>query len=867
MTSWYVIVWLLLGIGGVEGFSIAYSNSTDRSSPQGLQNASLSGNAYIFLDTSSSTDVIKTVEFTLSSTVQGAIESKLESYPPYDFCGGSENEANPWPSSSIALGDMGTMEVNVTFLNATKTTLIANFSTTETEYSGPELKLFVSSNSDRSDSQPLEEAILSGVVYIFLDPLTPGVGTVEFTFEDAEIMKTESIAPYDLLGGSTSNANPFDTSVTLTPGEPYEIVTEVKFVGQETITSFETEFFIAAAPTWGPTTASDERCESLSYLRCDQVRVTGNLTVDFTYDLTNTLQDKNGVGMGFRMVDVAPNAEVSGSYPISAPGLDQSLLEVDTFTGVLRMLATNGIQFGPNNSAKNALGVGLNLPGKFVTIETTIETPKAFGGYSQVGLWFGKSPTDFGRGSSQDNYCKFVVVSPNMDELELVLSCEEEGFVFGKTIKQNLNTFSITESSLLTLRMRIDPLLKSVTASYNVDGIEANFVLGSIPGLKDSFFSFDAATIDVKLRTRSFGGIFGTNRFSSIQQEYIFHEFSIREFSLPPAAPSPFIGDFERWSIGTGGFYGPTSMVVGPDQKLYVLFVFGQMKVYELNYEENTVSESDILTIQTTEGGNRLSLGIAIDPHSTPDNVTIWVAHSDGSINNGQENTGKVSMISNYPSLDVMEDVIVGLPRAKANHALNGLLFGPNKELYMTVGGNTGGGAALSFDEGEFGDVPEQPLSAAVLVADVFNPDFVGSNCATPRGEFAAMPMENCTVEIYSTGVRNAFDLAHHFNGLLYTADNGIGVEGQVPQSAFPPCTDTVPENLIASLWPGKRQDFLLQLEKGAYYGHPNPFRNECVYYDGSFQGVPPLPNYKPELLSLGDNLSCKSHFKSNTDL
>jgi len=305
------------------------------------------------------------------------------------------------------------------------------------------------------------------------------------------------------------------------------------------------------------------------------------------------------------------------------------------------MLATNGGQFGPNtNNLKNALGAGLNVPGKIVTIETSIEAPKAFGGFSQVGLWFGKSPTDFGRGSSQDNYCRFVVLSPNIDELELVLSCEEEGFEFGKTIKQNLNTFSITESSLLTLRMRIDPLSKSVTASYNVDGIEANFVLGSIPGLKDSFFSFDAATIDVKLRTRSFGGIFGTNRFSSIQQEYIFHEFSIREFSLPPAAPSPFIGDFERWSIGTGGFYGPTSMVVGPDQKLYVLFVFGQMKVYELNYEENTVSESDILTIQTTEGGNRLSLGIAIDPHSTPDNVTIWVAHSDGSINNRQENTG-----------------------------------------------------------------------------------------------------------------------------------------------------------------------------------------------------------------------------------
>ena len=52
MTSWFHIVWLLWwGFGGAEGFSIVYSNSTDRSSPQSLQNASLSGIKYIFFET------------------------------------------------------------------------------------------------------------------------------------------------------------------------------------------------------------------------------------------------------------------------------------------------------------------------------------------------------------------------------------------------------------------------------------------------------------------------------------------------------------------------------------------------------------------------------------------------------------------------------------------------------------------------------------------------------------------------------------------------------------------------------------------------------------------------------------------------
>ena len=280
------------------------------------------------------------------------------------------------------------------------------------------------------------------------------------------------------------------------------------------------------------------------------------------------------------------------------------------------------------------------------------------------------------------------------------------------------------------------------------------------------------------------------------------------------------------------------------------------------------MNQTEILTIQTYTSDednpiiSRLSLGIAIDPHSTPDNVTIWVAHSDGSTDNGQENTGKISKISNYPLLNVMEDVIVGLPRAKANHALNGLVFGPNKELYMTVGGNTGGGAPVADDNDQFGPVPEQPLSAALLMADVYKPGFDGSDCATPRGEFATMPMENCTVEVHSSGIRNAFDVAYHFNGHIYTTTNGLGVAGQVPQNTTPPCTGTFPKELAGEFNPGVQPDLLLLLEKGAYYGHPNPYRNECVFFDGVFQNVEALPNYKPALLNLGNNLSCKSHSK-----
>ncbi len=43
---------------------------------------------------------------------------------------------------------------------------------------------------------------------------------------------------------------------------------------------------------------------------------------------------------------------------------------------------------------------------------------------------------------------------------------------------------------------------------------------------------------------------------------------------------------------------------------------------------------------------------------------------------------------------------------------------------------------------------------------------------------------------------------------------------------------------------------------QGKYYGHPNPYRNECVFKNGSWQGVAPLPNFVAPILTLGMNAS-----------
>jgi N-acetylneuraminic acid mutarotase len=196
---------------------------------------------------------------------------------------------------------------------------------------------------------------------------------------------------------------------------------------------------------------------------------------------------------------------------------------------------------------------------------------------------------------------------------------------------------------------------------------------------------------------------------------------------------------------------------------------------------------------------------------------------------------------------------IKGLPRAFANHAINSIHFGPDGKLYIAQAGNTGAGGA-NLAGTEFGDRAEQPLSAAILVADVFAPGFNGT-CGNTVPPFGTLP---CDVTTYATGFRNPYDFVWHTNGSLYAPDNGLGVTGTFPSSPTPPCTDfaDVTPYTLGGDNPGEQPDLLHRVLPGKYYGHPNPSRNECVFKDGSFQGVPPLPNWVPPLLDLGNNHS-----------
>ena len=597
----------------------------------------------------------------------------------------------------------------------------------------------------------------------------------------------------------------------------------------------------------------------ISLLPYNVFRITGNRTFNFN-GTDGGLVDVNGDLLGFTMVDPTPNL----NRPIPPSGVIGYLpqqLDVDPINGVLKLTTTSGIQYLNNNSLDNALGIGLNLPSKTVILQTTLlNLPTPVGGSAQAGLWFGKG--DGGVGSSQDNYIKLIIISNTPGNYLLQALLEQNGV---EIATQNIDIPDNLTSVALSLA--INPVNKTVMAQYSLEGGTQQTLI-TFNDVPNEWFSFDQAGINPLIATRSFGGIFATNRNASSSEVFTFDNFSVTEENpLPPFIPSPI--SFDRWSIPINN---ATAMALGPDGRLYVATLLGTIHALTINYNNRTFTDQVINTIRTNEGGDRLTLGLAIDPDSTADNVILWVAHSSGSLNNGDLNSGTISRLSGT-GFTQKNDVITGLPRSISNHATNNIKFGPDGRLYIFQGGNTGIGSANNNPNSEFGNRPEQVLSAAVVVADIpkwkANPNNFNGNVASPLGEFIDQFYARKTqelgrpytdVQIYASGVRNPYSGVFHTNGSFYVPNNGLGSSQTVPPvPRLGSPTDRTKTTLLGDVAldnPGTQPDSLYRVTERSYYGHPNPYRDEAVFGNGSFQGLSPLSSYQSPFFNLGLNRS-----------
>ncbi len=171
-------------------------------------------------------------------------------------------------------------------------------------------------------------------------------------------------------------------------------------------------------------------------------------------------------------------------------------------------------------------------------------------------------------------------------------------------------------------------------------------------------------------------------------------------------------------------------------------------------------------------------------------------------------------------------DLVRGLPRSRQDHATNGLALDPvTRTLYVAQGGNTNRGAPSE----SFGLLSEYALSGSVLAIDL---DRIGDDTydlPTPHGgepfggaggANQSRTEEGGPVRLFATGLRNPYDLVYTSSGALFATENGAD-RGRGARPA-PRCINEPREG-------GRRgRDSLVRVVDGAFYGHPNPGRQEC---------------------------------------
>ena len=199
-------------------------------------------------------------------------------------------------------------------------------------------------------------------------------------------------------------------------------------------------------------------------------------------------------------------------------------------------------------------------------------------------------------------------------------------------------------------------------------------------------------------------------------------------------------------------------------------------------------------SLRTANSGDRMLIGLAFDPSSTPTNLILWVSHSAFVFSNGPDWAGKITRLSGT-NLGTVRDYVVNLPRSVRDHVTNSLSFGPDGKLYVNQGSNTAMGAP---DTG-WGNRPERVLNAAILQVNLSLITAPPLNVKSEEGGTYNPFATNAPVKVYASGIRNAYDHVWHSNGQLYVPTNGSASGGNTPAtpSSLPTsCTNRIDDSL-----------------------------------------------------------------------
>lgn len=309
---------------------------------------------------------------------------------------------------------------------------------------------------------------------------------------------------------------------------------------------------------------------------------------------------------------------------------------------------------------------------------------------------------------------------------------------------------------------------------------------------------------------------------------------------------------FDKIALPTVTSLPYTSLAFGPDNKLYAGTMTGAIVRYSVNSDGTLGAAQVINSLRTYTGQtiDRAVIGLAFD-----DAGVLWVSHGYSALVAAPDWSGKISRLTGS-NLQNVQDYVINLPRSIRDHLTNSLAFGPDGKLYVAQGSNT----AMGAPDKAWGERPERELTAAVLQIDPTRTSGLPIDVKTEEGGTYDPYATNAPVQIYATGVRNAYDLVWHSNQQLYAPTNSSAAGGNTPTTPDPlpaACQNRIDRDTRGNYTgpmvtgvinvPKAQPDYLYRVVKGGYYGHPNLTRCEWVLNGGNpTSGVDPneIPQY-----------------------
>jgi glucose/arabinose dehydrogenase len=298
---------------------------------------------------------------------------------------------------------------------------------------------------------------------------------------------------------------------------------------------------------------------------------------------------------------------------------------------------------------------------------------------------------------------------------------------------------------------------------------------------------------------------------------------------------------FDKVSLPSPTGHNFTAVVVGPDHRLYVGDQGGDIFRYDINANGTLTNMLSIQTLKSHNGGSRTLIGMAFDPASTKTNPILWVSNGVPSNNatGAADWTGKISKLSGA-NLQNYQDEVTGLPRSFQDHQTEQMSFGPDGALYISQGSMT----AMGAPDAAWGNRTEHLLSAAILRLDTKKLGTTPLNVKTKEGGGTYNPFAaTAPLTIYADGVRNSYDLVWTHDGFLFSSTNGSAKGGNTPAGKAP-FSGTRIDQATKGPYTGPavpaltnvpaQSDYLYNIVKGGYYGHPNPLRGEYVENGGN---------------------------------